>query len=53
MADVWTHGIWTVRPGREEAFLAARRAMARGAFAEFDPTARPHLFTLDEVDIDD
>ena len=27
MADVWTHTVWTVRPGREEEFVAAWRKM--------------------------
>jgi hypothetical protein len=26
MGDVWTHGIWTVRPGREDDFVRAWRA---------------------------
>jgi len=45
MADVCTHGIRTVKPGREEELLAAWRALARGA--------RFETFTLDEVDLDD
>jgi hypothetical protein len=26
MAKIWTHGIWTVKPGREDEFVAAWRA---------------------------
>jgi hypothetical protein len=26
MADVWTHGTWTVKLGREDDFVRARRA---------------------------
>ncbi|MER3410031.1 MAG: antibiotic biosynthesis monooxygenase [Thermoleophilia bacterium] len=31
MPDVWTHGKWTVRPGREEEFVQALGALAREA----------------------
>jgi heme-degrading monooxygenase HmoA len=27
MPDVWTHGTWTVRPGREDEFVAAWREL--------------------------
>ena len=27
MAEIWTHGTWTVKPGREGAFLSAFRAL--------------------------
>ena len=43
MARVWTHGVWTVRPGREDEFMAAWKAMAEQAMSEFDPPGRPHL----------
>jgi hypothetical protein len=33
----------TVEPGREDEFVAAWRAMADGAMAEFHPPERPHL----------
>ena len=40
---IWTHGVWTVKPGREDEFVHAWRSMARGAVAEFDPPGQPHL----------
>ena len=43
MPSVWTHGVWTVKPGREDEFVAAWRAMARSAVAELDPPGEPHL----------
>ena len=43
MAAIWTHGIWTVKPGREEEFAAAWREMARDALTECTPRAEPHL----------
>jgi quinol monooxygenase YgiN len=43
MAAIWTHGVWTVTPGREEEFVAAWREMARDALAEFTPSSEPHL----------
>jgi hypothetical protein len=43
MATIWTHGIWTVKPGREDEFVAGWRALAREAVAEFDPPGTPHL----------
>jgi heme-degrading monooxygenase HmoA len=43
MAIIWTHGVWTVKPGREDEFVAAWRAMATGAVAEFNPPEPPHL----------
>ena len=33
---VWTHGRWTVKPGREEDFLAALGALAADVRAEMD-----------------
>jgi heme-degrading monooxygenase HmoA len=42
-ASIWTHGAWTVKPGREEEFIAAWRAMARGAVEQFDPPGTPRL----------
>jgi hypothetical protein len=33
MARIWTHGVWTVKPGHEDEFVEAWRAMA-GAVAE-------------------
>jgi heme-degrading monooxygenase HmoA len=43
MPSLWTHGVWTVKPGREDEFVEAWREMARAAVAEFDPPGRPHL----------
>jgi hypothetical protein len=43
MASIWTHGVWTIKPGREDEFVAAWRGMARAAVAEFDPPGRPLL----------
>jgi hypothetical protein len=43
MARIWTHGIWTVKPGREDEFVDAWRSMAQAAVAEFDPPGRPRL----------
>jgi hypothetical protein len=43
MPKIWTHGVWTVTPGREDDFVAAWRAMALGAVAEFHPPGRPVL----------
>jgi heme-degrading monooxygenase HmoA len=43
MGRIWTHGVWTVKPGREEDFIEAWSAMARGAIGEFGPPESPHL----------
>jgi heme-degrading monooxygenase HmoA len=43
MGKIWTHGIWTVKPGREDEFIAAWQAMARAAVEEFQPRESPHL----------
>jgi quinol monooxygenase YgiN len=43
MADVWTHGTWTVRPGREDDFVRSWREMARRATTELEVAARPTL----------
>jgi heme-degrading monooxygenase HmoA len=43
MANVWTHGAWTVEPGREDEFVAAWRDMASSAMAEFSPPEPPRL----------
>jgi heme-degrading monooxygenase HmoA len=40
---IWTHGVWTVKPGREDDFIAAWQAMAQDAVAEFQPPGKPHL----------
>jgi quinol monooxygenase YgiN len=34
MARVWTHGTWTVEPGRAQVFVAALGEMARAAESE-------------------
>jgi hypothetical protein len=43
MARIWTHGVWTVKPGREEEFIAAWRQMAGGAIEQLNPAGTPHL----------
>jgi hypothetical protein len=40
---IWTHGVWTVKPGREDEFIVAWQAMARDAVAEHRPLSSPHL----------
>lgn len=35
MAEIYTVGIWTVKAGREEEFVAAWRAMGEATIAEF------------------
>jgi heme-degrading monooxygenase HmoA len=43
MARVWTHGVWTVEPGREDDFVAAWTAMAREAAESLEPPELPWL----------
>jgi hypothetical protein len=43
MADVWTHGAWTVRPGPEGDFVPGRRSPARRASAGLEVASRPTL----------
>jgi quinol monooxygenase YgiN len=45
MADVWTHGTWTVKPGREDEFIAALRALTQEVSAELG--AEPPTFLRD------
>lgn len=40
--SVWTHGTWVVKPGSEDAFIAAWTKLAKDATARFG-TARPTL----------
>jgi quinol monooxygenase YgiN len=42
MTDVWTHGTWVVKPGMEDAFVAAWTKLANEATARFG-TERPTL----------
>ncbi len=42
MTEVYTMGIWTVKAGREEEFVAAWRAMGEATIAEF-PAAHGRL----------
>jgi len=43
MADVWTHTVWTVRPGREEEFVAAWRNMVGEVAADMRMRRPPTL----------
>lgn len=43
MADVWTHGTWTVKPGREDDFVRAWRDLARRGSSELEVAGRPTL----------
>jgi heme-degrading monooxygenase HmoA len=43
MPRIWTHGVWTVKPGREDEFVAAWQAMALGAMEELHPREAPYL----------
>ncbi len=43
MPDVWTHGTWTVKPGREDDFVRAWRELARRASSELGFAGRPTL----------
>ena len=42
MTRIYTMGIWTVKPGREDQFVAASRTMAEATIAEF-PAAHGRL----------
>ena len=48
MADVWTHGTFTVKAGREDEFVAAWRRLARFAVDDFDLPEPPRF--LRDVD---
>src|SRR5262245_15098930 len=65
MTAAWTHGRWTVEPGREAAFIEAWSTLARAAIGRFgtDPPTllrdreRPNVFlsfgpfaNMDDVD---
>jgi quinol monooxygenase YgiN len=43
MADVWTHGTWTVRPGCEAGFVEAWKQMAEERLAELEVPEPPTL----------
>jgi quinol monooxygenase YgiN len=43
MANVWTHGTWTVQPGKEADFVDAWQALAEQCMAELAPPAPPTL----------
>jgi Antibiotic biosynthesis monooxygenase len=43
MDNVWTHGVWTVKPGREEEFVRAWNELARDALTEFTPVGPAYL----------
>jgi len=42
MADVYTHGVWVVKPGNEDAFIDAWSRLARSALAKLG-ASRPTL----------
>ena len=52
MTKVWTHGVWVVKPGQEDAFVGVWSRLARDGMAEFrgEPPillrdrARPNVF---------
>jgi quinol monooxygenase YgiN len=43
MPNVWTHGTWIVKPGAEDAFVAAWTELARAGSDEVSPPAPPTL----------
>jgi len=43
MANVWTHGTWTIRPGSEDAFVEAWRTLARAGGDELEVPEPPTL----------
>ena len=43
MAPIWTHGVWTVKPGREDDFVRAWQEMADTGSGELQPVAPPRL----------
>jgi quinol monooxygenase YgiN len=43
MAAVWTHGTWTVKPGREDEFVASWRRLAEDGTTELDVPEPPTL----------
>jgi heme-degrading monooxygenase HmoA len=43
MGRIWTHGVWTVKAGREDEFIEAWRAMALGAVEELHSQEEPYL----------
>lgn len=43
MASVWTHGTWTVVPGREDEFVALWKRLAREGSAELEVPEPPTL----------
>jgi hypothetical protein len=43
MTDVWTHTVWTIKPGREDDFVRAWKAMAREVAADMRMRRPPTL----------
>jgi heme-degrading monooxygenase HmoA len=43
MPPIWTHGVWTVKAGREDEFVAAWQEMAQAGLDEFAAVAPPQL----------
>ena len=46
MANVWTHGTWTVKPGNEDAFVAEWLALVRLTATDY-PTPEPPTLLRD------
>jgi heme-degrading monooxygenase HmoA len=44
MARIWTHGVWRVKPGREDEFIRAWREFAHAAAGEFSDVSEPPTF---------
>ncbi|HZR92839.1 MAG TPA: antibiotic biosynthesis monooxygenase family protein [Gaiellaceae bacterium] len=43
MPAVWTHGTWTVQPGREDEFVALWERLAEAVMAELEVSEPPTL----------
>jgi hypothetical protein len=43
MAPIWTHGVWTVKPGREDEFVRGWQEMARAGLSAFEAVEPPRL----------
>jgi hypothetical protein len=43
MPPIWTHGVWTVKPGREDEFVRGWQEMARAGATAFEAVEPPRL----------